>query len=116
MKNFPTFLEFLIEEVGIANNDIYLANMAKSFGDKAWFLKYLPKGVNMIVDFGGGAGEFAEYCMNRTSAEIRYVVIDNNSTFLSSAKEKGIIIKRKNVTMKYQNSLLLARPEKVQNL
>ena len=85
-----TFLEFLIEEVGIANNDIYLANMAKSFGDKAWFLKYLPKGVNMIVDFGGGAGEFAEYCMNRTGDEIRYVVIDNNSTFLSSAKEKGI--------------------------
>ena len=91
MKNFPTFLEFLLEEVGIANNDIYLANMAKSFGDKAWFLKYIPKGVDMIVDFGGGTGEFAEYCMNKTGDTIRYVVIDNNPSFLSTAKDKGIM-------------------------
>jgi len=61
-REFPSFLEFLTEEVGIANNDIYLANMSKSFHDKAWFLKYLPKDVSMIVDFGGGAGEFAEFC------------------------------------------------------
>ncbi len=91
MKNFPTFLEFLMEEVGIANNDIYLANMAKSFGDKAWFLKYMPKGINMIVDFGGGAGEFAEYCMKKTGDAIRYVVIDNNPSFLTAAKAKGIM-------------------------
>lgn len=90
MKKIPSFLEFLTEEIGIANNDIYLANMAKSFGDKAWFLKYMPKDVTMIVDFGGGAGEFAEYCKKQTGSKIRYVVIDNNPTFLSSAKEKGI--------------------------
>ena len=90
MDKFPSFFDFLTEEVGIANNDIYLANMAKSFGDKAWFLKYMPEDVTMIVDFGGGAGEFAEFCKKKTGNKIKYVVIDNNPTFLSSAKEKDI--------------------------
>jgi len=50
------------EEEGIADNDIYLANMAKSFADKAWFLKDIPEEIDTIVDFGGGAGDFAKYC------------------------------------------------------
>ncbi len=84
-----SFIEYLIEDNDIANNDIYLANMAKSFKDKAWFLKYLPKDVTMIVDFGGGAGEFVEYCNKQLKGTVKYVVIDNNRTFLSQAESKG---------------------------
>lgn len=36
--------------------------MAKSFKDKAWFIPYMPKDIDLVVDFGGGTGEFAEYC------------------------------------------------------
>ena len=78
------------EAEDIANNEVYLANMSKSFADKAWFLKMLPSGVDTIVDFGGGAGEFAEYCNAKTKDTIRYIVIDNNQTFLKSAQSKGI--------------------------
>lgn len=52
----------LDEEEGISNNDIYLSNMAKSFDDKAWFIKYVPNDVDTIVDFGGGTGDFAKFC------------------------------------------------------
>ena len=50
------------EEEDIANNDAYLSGMAKSFADKAWFLKYIPNDVTTIVDFGGGTGDFAKFC------------------------------------------------------
>lgn len=80
-----TFQEFLLEETEIANDEIYLANMAKSFGDKAWFLKHIPEDVTAIVDFGGGAGEFAEYCKKALKRPMDFIIIDNNSTFLSSA-------------------------------
>ena len=58
------FCKDTLDEGGedIVDNDIYLSNLAKSIGDKAWFLKYIPKDVNTIVDFGGGTGEFAQYC------------------------------------------------------
>lgn len=90
IKGMKTFLEWLQEEDGIANNDIYLSNMAKSFKDKAWFLKYLPDGIKMIVDFGGGAGEFVDFCRSSLGEDVKYVVIDNNPSFLSKAKDKGI--------------------------
>lgn len=90
LKGMKTFLEWLQEEDGIANNDIYLANMAKSFKDKAWFLKYLPEGIKMVVDFGGGAGEFLEYCRSSLGEDVKCVVIDNNPSFLGKAKDKGI--------------------------
>jgi len=80
----------LSEEEGISNNDVYLANMAKSFGDKAWFLKYIPKDVSMIVDFGGGSGEFCEYIRGKLGNEVKCVIIDNNSTFLKGAAAKGL--------------------------
>lgn len=80
-----TFQEFLLEETEIANDEIYLSNMAKSFGDKAWFLKHIPEDVTAIVDFGGGAGEFAEYCQKALKRPMDFVIIDNNPTFLSSA-------------------------------
>ena len=28
----------------------------------ASFNPYMPKEIDLVVDFGGGAGEFAEYC------------------------------------------------------
>ena len=51
-----TFSEFLKDAEEIANDDIYLVNMSKSFSDKAWFLNKLPRDITTIVDFGGGAG------------------------------------------------------------
>lgn len=86
-----SFLEYLAEE-DITNNEIYLSNMAKSFGDKVWFLKYIPRQIETIVDFGGGEGEFCEFFDARaklSGREFKYIVIDNNSQFLDKALEKG---------------------------
>ena len=79
------------EEEGIADNDIYLANMAKSFADKAWFLKDIPEGIDTIVDFGGGAGDFAKYCQSK-KPRLKYVIIDNNADFASKAEERGFFV------------------------
>ena len=85
-----TFSEFLKEAEEIANDDIYLANMSKSFSDKAWFLNKLPKDITTIVDFGGGAGEFAEYCKRKMpKKDFTFIIIDNNESFLTTAKSKG---------------------------
>lgn len=35
--------------------------MSRSFGDKAWFIDYVDPEIDMIVDFGGGEGEFCEF-------------------------------------------------------
>ena len=72
-----SFLEYLAEE-DITNNEIYLSNMAKSFGDKVWFLKYIPRQIETIVDFGGGEGEFCEFFDARaklSGREFKYIVI-----------------------------------------
>lgn len=50
----------------INNRNIYLNLMRRSFYDKAWFIKNLPPDVDTIIDFGGGSGEFAEFCQNIT--------------------------------------------------
>ena len=85
-----TFSQFLVdEEEAIADNKIYLSNMAKSFKDKAWFIPYMSKDIDLIVDFGGGAGEFAEYCQSILGKSVKFVIVDNNPTFLEAAKEKG---------------------------
>lgn len=55
------FIDYLTEAERIADNSTYLANMAKSFGDKAWFLRYIGDDIETIVDFGGGAGDFCQY-------------------------------------------------------
>ena len=81
----------LYNEEDIANNEIYLSNMAKSFDDKAWFLKYIPKDVDTIVDFGGGTGDFASYCQKRMP-NMKYAIIDNNVSFLSQAKKNGFVV------------------------
>lgn len=78
------------EAEGITDNDIYLSNMAKSFADKAWFLKYVPSCIDTIVDFGGGTGEFASYCQKKLPG-MKYAIIDNNPTFLSQAQKNGFI-------------------------
>lgn len=87
-----TFLEFFAEE-DIANTEVYLANMTKSFGDKAWFLKEIPPEIDTIVDFGGGEGQFCEFL--KTKAEMvlgrtfKFIIIDNNLAFLKTAAKKG---------------------------
>ena len=70
----------LDEEEGISNNDVYLSNMAKSFADKAWFLKRVPKDITTIVDFGGGTGDFAKFCQAKRP-DLKYVIVDNNASF-----------------------------------
>ena len=85
-----TFSQFLVdEEEVIADNKIYLSNMAKSFKDKAWFIPYMPKDIDLVVDFGGGTGEFAEYCQSILGKSVKFAIVDNNPTFLEAAKEKG---------------------------
>lgn len=84
-----SFLQYLKEETEIANNDIYLNSMSKSFADKAWFIDRIPEYVDTFVDFGGGAGEFCEYVRRKIDRPMKYVIIDNNSTFLSAAKRRG---------------------------
>lgn len=93
INNFmeKSFLEYLSEE-DIANNEIYLSNMAKSFGDKAWFLKLIPDFIDTIVDFGGGEGEFCEFLETRARSlgrSFKYIVVDNNKSFLDNAVKKG---------------------------
>lgn len=78
------------EEESITNNEIYLDNMSKSFGDKAWFLKYIPKGIDTLVDFGGGTGDFAKFCQKKMPG-LKCAVIDNNASFSDKAKENGFI-------------------------
>ena len=78
------------EEENIANNEIYLSNMSKSFDDKAWFLKYIPKGIDTLVDFGGGTGDFAKFCQKKMPG-LKCAVIDNNASFSDKAKENGFI-------------------------
>ena len=85
------FLEYLSEE-DIANNEIYLSNMAKSFGDKAWFLKLIPEEIDTIVDFGGGEGQFCEFFEAKArlaNRSFKYIIIDNNPGFLKNAIKKG---------------------------
>lgn len=90
-----SFLEFLAEQQavgeaeGIKNNEIYLSNMSKSFGDKAWFVRMVRPEVDMIVDFGGGAGEFCEFVRGRMDRPVEFVVIDNNPEFKAMAERKG---------------------------
>lgn len=79
------------EEEGIVDNDVYLSNMAKSFADKAWFLKYIPKDITTIVDFGGGTGDFAKFCRAKRS-DLTYAVVDNNASFFDQAKSNGFIV------------------------
>ena len=44
-----TFSQFLVdEEEAIADNKIYLSNMAKSFKDKAWFIITWPRKGNHL--------------------------------------------------------------------
>ena len=80
------------EAEGIANDAVYLDNMSKTFSDKAWFVKYLPDDVRLVVDFGGGTGDFLEYIrgmLAKKGAEPEFAVIDNNPSFLSRARSKG---------------------------
>jgi len=89
-----SFLEFFAEEEGISNTEIYLANMTKSFGDKAWFLKEIPPEINTIVDFGGGEGQFCEYLQAKAEAlgrTFKFIIIDNNTAFLKNALKKGFL-------------------------
>ena len=79
------------KEDGIADADVYLANMAKSFADKAWFLKDIPEGIDTIVDFGGGTGDFARHCQSKKPG-LKYVIIDNNASFASKAREHGFLV------------------------
>lgn len=86
-----SFLEYLFEE-DIANSEIYLSNMAKSFGDKAWFLKMIPDNIDTIVDFGGGEGQFCEFFDAKAKLagrSFKYIIIDNNPSFLKNALKKG---------------------------
>lgn len=81
-----------LDEVDIANSDIYLSNMAKSFPDKAWFVGYVDPEVDVIVDFGGGSGEFCEYVkakLERNGRNVRFVVVDNNEAFAAAARLRG---------------------------
>ena len=72
----------------IDDRELYLKLMTRSFYDKAWFLKNLPSDVETIVDFGGGTGEFAEFCAKITGDRVHYVVIDNDPQFLNIAKQR----------------------------
>ena len=80
-----------LNEVDIANDDVYLSNMSKTFLDKGWFIPYIPLEIDTIVDFGGGEGEFADYCKSISKRPYRYIIIDNNQTFLNNAIAKGFI-------------------------
>ena len=82
----------LDEAEGIADDEVYLDNMSKTFSDKAWFVRYLPDDVGLVVDFGGGTGDFLEYIrgmLAKKGAEPEFAVIDNNPSFLSRAVSKG---------------------------
>ena len=81
----------LDEEEGISNNDVYLSNMAKSFADKAWFLKGIPREITTIVDFGGGTGDFAKFCQAKRP-DLKYVIVDNNASFFDQAKSSGFTV------------------------
>lgn len=81
-----------LDEVDIANSDVYLSNMAKSFPDKAWFVGYVDPEVEVVVDFGGGSGEFCEYVkakLERSGRTVDFVVIDNNEAFAAAARSRG---------------------------
>ena len=80
----------LDEEEGITDNDVYLSNMAKSFADKAWFIKYVPDDVDTIVDFGGGTGDFVKFCQSKLP-DHTYVIVDNNLDFSDAAKANGFM-------------------------
>lgn len=98
MKSFTKWLEETgalppsVEEERIADDAVYLSNMSKSFADKAWFVRYVPKDISRIVDFGGGSGEFCEYVravLARRGLEPEFAVVDNNPSFLEKAVSKG---------------------------
>lgn len=81
-----------LDEVDIANSDIYLSNMAKSFPDKAWFVGYVDPEVDVVVDFGGGSGEFCEYVkakLERSGLTVDFVVVDNNEAFATASRSRG---------------------------
>ena len=83
-----------LDEVDIANNDVYLSNMAKSFPDKAWFIRYVDPDIDTVVDFGGGSGEFCEYVkakLERPDRSVRFIVIDNNEAFAAAARSRGFM-------------------------
>lgn len=63
--------------------------MAKSFPDKAWFVKYVRPDVDTMVDFGGGAGDFCDFAAGRFRRPMRFVIIDNNPEFAMQAESKG---------------------------
>lgn len=90
-KSKARIVGVLTEETGIADNDIYLLNMSKSFGDKAWFLEYVSPEIDTFVDFGGGAGQFCEFVQKHTKQFVKYIIIDNNPSFASQAAEKGFL-------------------------
>ena len=66
--------------------------MSKSFGDKAWFIKFMAPEIDTIVDFGGGAGEFCEFISGKVGRSMNFVIIDNNPEFKASAEQKGFIV------------------------
>ena len=66
--------------------------MAKSFPDKAWFVSYVDPEVDVVVDFGGGSGDFCEYVkakLERSGRTVDFVVIDNNEAFAAAARLRG---------------------------
>jgi len=68
--------------------------MAKSFPDKAWFIRYVDPDIDTVVDFGGGTGEFCEYVkakLERGGRPVRFIVIDNNEAFAAAARSRGLV-------------------------
>lgn len=72
----------------IDNRELYLKLMSKSFYDKAWFLKNLPDDVETIVDFGGGAGEFAEFAQRLP--EIMFIMLSLTMILSFSAARSNV--------------------------
>lgn len=85
-------IDGFLGEVDIVDQSVYLSNMAKSFPDKAWFINYVDPEINVVVDFGGGSGEFCEYVkakLERSGRNVRFAVVDNNEAFAAAARLRG---------------------------
>lgn len=75
-------------ENGIADKNVYLARMSRTFLDKAFFLKDLPESINRIVDVGCADGSFLDFIEKLFPGRFELIGVENNDDLREIAEKK----------------------------
>lgn len=72
----------------IANYDVYINHMSKSYQDKLFFLDKIKEDVDTIIDFGCADGTLIKY-LNENTTDIKMIGFDVDEEMIKIAKSKS---------------------------